>query len=106
MPVLPHGVSQRLTSGNRAGEDLQLAPAIIVEPFDAPSAGLHAIPKNLGGLRHNLTRIVLLLRPDRIRLASSPRLRALFQPLVLVDSMNHLRPKIPGRVVVLVDTLV
>jgi hypothetical protein len=51
-------------------------------------------------------RIVLLLRPDRIRLASSPRLRALFQPLVLVDSMNHLRPKIAGGVVALVDTLV
>src|SRR3981189_2669830 len=53
-----------------------------------------------------LTRIALLLRPDRIRLASSPRLRALFQPLVLVDSMNHLRPKIAGGVVALVDTLV
>jgi hypothetical protein len=53
-----------------------------------------------------LTSFALALRPDDAQLGSSPRLRALFQPLVLVDSMNHLRPKIAGGVVALVDTLV
>jgi hypothetical protein len=46
------------------------------------------------------------LRPDDARLGSSPSLRAQYQPLEFMDGMNHLRPEIPGRVVVLVDTLV
>jgi hypothetical protein len=53
-----------------------------------------------------LTRFALLLRLARTRLAGSSRLRALFQPLVFVDGMNHLRPEIAIGVVALVDTLV
>src|SRR5947207_2053821 len=53
-----------------------------------------------------LTRFGPFLRQNRARIASSPRLRAMFQSLVLVDTMNHLRPEIPGRVVVLVDAVV
>jgi hypothetical protein len=43
MPVLLHGVSQRIPPRSRAGENLQLATAIIVEPLDAPLAGCFVI---------------------------------------------------------------
>jgi len=52
------------------------------------------------------------MRPARLfcgnpaRLASSPRIRAIYGPLAFVDGMNHLGPEIPGGVVALVDALV
>jgi hypothetical protein len=50
MPVFLDRVSQRLPPGGRAGKDFDLAPAIIVEPLDAPFAGDFTILKNLGWL--------------------------------------------------------
>jgi len=50
MPVFLDRVSRRLPPGGRAGKDFDLAPAIIVEPLDAPFAGDFTILKNLGWL--------------------------------------------------------
>jgi hypothetical protein len=47
MPVLLHGVSQRLSARVGAGEDLQFAAAVVVKPLDAPLAGRYAILDNL-----------------------------------------------------------
>jgi hypothetical protein len=52
MPVLLHGVSQRIPPRRRAGENLQFATAVIVEPLDTPLAGCSAIFENLGWFRH------------------------------------------------------
>jgi hypothetical protein len=50
MPVLLDRVSERLRSRGRAGENLQLASTVIIEPLDPPSAGRDPILENLGWL--------------------------------------------------------
>jgi hypothetical protein len=50
MPVLLHGVPQRLPPRILPGENLQLVSADIVKPLDAPLAGCFAILENLGWL--------------------------------------------------------
>jgi hypothetical protein len=50
MPVFLDRVPQRLPPGGWAGEDLHLAPTVIIEPFDPPLAGYLAILKNFGWL--------------------------------------------------------
>jgi hypothetical protein len=52
MAVLPHGVSQCVASCCVATENLEFAPAIIVEPLDAPLAACDAILEYLGWFRH------------------------------------------------------
>ncbi len=54
MPVLLHGVSQRLPVRVGTVEDLQFASAIIVKPLDTPLAGCVAILENHGWLSHCL----------------------------------------------------
>src|SRR5436190_24311484 len=49
MPVFAHRISQRLSPGIVAGENLQFATAIIVEPLDSPLAALLV---NLGWFGH------------------------------------------------------
>src|SRR6267143_613829 len=53
MTVFLHGVSQRIPPRSRAGENLQFATAIIVEPLDAPLAGCSAVFENLGWVTHS-----------------------------------------------------
>src|SRR5580704_5113279 len=48
MPVLLHGVSQRIPSRSWTAENLQFATAVTLEPLDAPLAGCSAIFENLG----------------------------------------------------------
>src|SRR4029077_7722260 len=55
MPVLLHGVPQSLPVRAGTAENLQLAAAVIVKPFDAPLTGRLAILENHGWLRHRLT---------------------------------------------------
>jgi hypothetical protein len=55
MPVLLHGVPQRLPVRVGTVEDLQLASAIIVKPLDTPLARRLAILENHGWLSHCLT---------------------------------------------------
>jgi hypothetical protein len=43
MAVLLHGVPQCLPTRRCAGENLQFATAVIIEPFDMPLAGCSAI---------------------------------------------------------------
>src|SRR6266853_2312399 len=67
MPVLLHGISQFLPPCGRAGEDLQFAATVTVEPLDAPLVGGFAIFKDFGWLGHGglhvtLTRPALLPR--------------------------------------------
>ena len=67
MPVLLHGISQCLPPCGRAGEDLQFAAAVAVEPLDAPLVGVSRSSKTLAGSGHRglhvtLTRPALLPR--------------------------------------------
>src|SRR5207248_10055801 len=57
MPVLLHGVSQRLSPRVLAGENLQFAMAILVEPLDAPLPRRLAILENIGRLSAGLARL-------------------------------------------------
>src|SRR6202030_1171038 len=66
MPVRLHRVSQCLFPRGRAGEYLQLAAAVIVEPLDAPLAGDLAIFKDFGWFGHRGLRLSAVL-------TSSPR---------------------------------
>jgi len=52
MAIPPHGVPQGLPTRGWAGEDLHLAAAIIVKPFDVPLARDHDVLENLGGFGH------------------------------------------------------
>ena len=78
MPVLPHGVAQRLPPRAVAVENLQFAAAIIIKPLDTPRAGRLAILKNLGWLI--LCLAVLICRPG-YRL---PRLDTISEPVEAV----------------------
>src|SRR5438105_15420929 len=57
MPVLPHGVAERLPPRIVAGENLQFAAAIIVKPFYPPLARCSAILENVGRLSAGLARL-------------------------------------------------
>ena len=54
MPVLLHGVPQRLPVRVGAGENLQFAAAIIINPLDPSLAGRLPILEPLGWLSHRL----------------------------------------------------
>src|SRR6266566_4397468 len=53
MPVRLHGVPECLPARRWAGENLQFATAIIVEPLDAPLAGCSAVFEDLGWFTHS-----------------------------------------------------
>src|SRR5207253_889469 len=57
MPVLLHGVPQRLPPSIGAGENLQFAAAIIVEPLDPPLARCCAILVDICRLSAGLGRL-------------------------------------------------
>jgi hypothetical protein len=57
MPVLLHGVPQRLPPSIGSGENLQFASAVIIEPLDPPLAGRIAILENVGRLGAGLARL-------------------------------------------------
>src|SRR5438132_13037161 len=57
MPVLLHGVSQRLSPRALAGENLQFASAVIIEPLDTPLTGRQPILENVGRLSAGLARL-------------------------------------------------
>jgi hypothetical protein len=52
MPVLLHGVPQRLLTRGRAGKNLDLATAVIVKPLDPPLTGCITILEHYCGLCH------------------------------------------------------
>src|SRR5260221_14782582 len=81
MPVLLHGVPQRLPVRVGTVEDLQFAAAIIVKPLDAPLAGRLAILENHGWLSHRRKSC----RGSVIQLTSLPPLPR--QPLVWFDPL-------------------
>jgi hypothetical protein len=49
-PVLPISISDPPIARVGAGESRDLAPAVVIEPFDAPISGVLAILENLGRL--------------------------------------------------------
>src|SRR5438552_12868695 len=53
MPVRLHGVPECLPARRWAGENLQFATAVIVEPLDAPLAGCSVIFEDLGWFTHS-----------------------------------------------------
>jgi hypothetical protein len=69
MPVLLHGIPERLPPRIGAGEDLQHRTAVIVEPLDAPLAGGLAIFKDFGWFRQGTSSVYPGRRLFRAKIA-------------------------------------
>jgi hypothetical protein len=83
LPILWHPVPQRLSPRVVAGENLQFATAIIVEPLDAPSR------KRLAGSAPGWLVFVIMSRAPRHRkLASFAGLLLRLQPVDGASRMN------------------
>ena len=52
MAVSPHSIAQRLLPRVGAGENIQLAPAVVVKPLNTPLAGRFPVLEDLGWLGH------------------------------------------------------
>jgi hypothetical protein len=88
MAVLPHGVSECLSSRVMAGENLQLAAAIIVEPLGPPCPGVWRSSKTLAGSAPGWLVFVIMSRAPKDRKLAS--LAGLLLGLNLVDGASRM----------------
>src|SRR5207248_6594585 len=97
MPVLLHGVSQRLSPRVLAGENLQFAAAILVEPLDAPFPRRLAILENVGRLSAGLARLCHHVSGSELS-KGVPALAGLLLRLRLVDGAFRVNVELRARV--------
>src|SRR5215471_4913096 len=90
MPVLLHSVPQRLPSRIVAGENVQFASAIIVEPLDPPLARRCAILENICRLSAGLGCLCHHWFGLRRITQASPRSRACCPASIRMDGASRM----------------